>query len=51
MVGVNESTVRYIRKNQTSIRDSIAASAPACAKVAHTVRDKCIVKMEKELNI
>jgi hypothetical protein len=49
--GVNKSTVRYIRKNETSVSDSVAASASASIEVAHKVHGKCIVKIEKALNM
>ena len=42
--GVNESTVRYIRKNYKAIRSSVASSF--CAKMVNVVRNKAIVRME-----
>lgn len=49
--GVNESTVRYIKKNEKEIRQAVINSAPTTAKVTQHVRDGIIIKTEKALNI
>jgi len=51
LFGVNESTVRYIKKNEKRIRDSVGHSAPVSAKVSCVVRDRVLVKMEKALSL
>lgn len=48
--GKNESSIREIVKKEKAIRSSFAV-APQTAKVTATVRDKCLVKMEKALNL
>ena len=42
--GVNESTVRYIRKNEKAIRSSVASSF--CVKMVNDVRNKAIFRMK-----
>ena len=42
--GVDESTVRYIKKNEKAIRSSVASSF--CVRVVNVVRIKVIVRME-----
>uniref|UniRef100_A0A8C4QHC6 HTH CENPB-type domain-containing protein n=1 Tax=Eptatretus burgeri TaxID=7764 RepID=A0A8C4QHC6_EPTBU len=49
--GVNESTVRSIKKNEVGIRASVAASIPKSAKVLFITRDPNLEKMEKTLNL
>uniref|UniRef100_UPI00359001A7 putative CENPB DNA-binding domain-containing protein 1 n=1 Tax=Myxine glutinosa TaxID=7769 RepID=UPI00359001A7 len=49
--GVNESTIRLIRKNEKAIRDCISASAVSSTKVVTHVRDVHIERMEKALSI
>uniref|UniRef100_UPI00358E44AC tigger transposable element-derived protein 1-like n=1 Tax=Myxine glutinosa TaxID=7769 RepID=UPI00358E44AC len=49
--GINESTVRYIRKSEGKIRASVAASALQSAKMSFQSRDPNIERMEKALNI
>ncbi|KAG7175000.1 Peroxisomal acyl-coenzyme A oxidase 1-like 2, partial [Homarus americanus] len=49
--GINESTVRYIKKKEREIHNVVALSSPSSAKVASSVRDTAMVKMEKALNI
>ena len=46
----NESSIREIVKKEKEIRASFAV-APQTAKVTATVRDKCLVKMEKALSL
>lgn len=48
--GKNESSIREIVKKEKEIRASFAV-APQNAKVAATVRDKCLVQMEKALSL
>lgn len=48
--GKNESSIREIVKKEKEIRASFAV-APQNAKVTVTVRDKCLVKMEKALSL
>ena len=42
--GENESTVRYIEKNEKEIRSSVASSF--CVKMVNVVRNKAIVNIE-----
>lgn len=50
--GVNESTIRYIKKAEEKIRNSIDAAAESTLKVACVSRrDPFLEKMEKMLNI
>lgn len=49
--GENESTVRYIKKNEKEIRQAMINSAPTTAKVTQHVSDGVIIKTEKALNI
>uniref|UniRef100_UPI00358E3E0E tigger transposable element-derived protein 1-like n=1 Tax=Myxine glutinosa TaxID=7769 RepID=UPI00358E3E0E len=49
--GINESTVRSIKKNEVAIRASVAASIPKSAKVSFMSRDPKLEKMEKTLNL
>jgi hypothetical protein len=49
--GVNESTIRYIKKNGVSIRTSIGRSTATGNKVTSRTRDPAIEKMEKALSI
>jgi hypothetical protein len=51
LFGVNESTVRYIRKIEKQIRETVGQSAPGSAKVSCVVRDRALVKMEKALSL
>nr|XP_033817470.1 tigger transposable element-derived protein 1-like [Geotrypetes seraphini] len=44
--GINESTVRYIKKNEKAIREAVAAATPAGAKTLHVVRDVNLSRME-----
>uniref|UniRef100_A0A0N5BPZ7 HTH CENPB-type domain-containing protein n=2 Tax=Strongyloides papillosus TaxID=174720 RepID=A0A0N5BPZ7_STREA len=46
----NESSIREVLKNKDIIRSSFS-TAPDTAKVASTVRDKTLVKVEKALNL
>ena len=46
----NESSIREIAKKEKEIRASFAV-APQTAKVTATVRNKCLVKVEKALNL
>ena len=46
----NESSIREIVKKEKEIHASFAV-APLTAKVTATVRDKCLVKMEKALSL
>ncbi|KAM5262125.1 general transcription factor II-I isoform 15-T15 [Hipposideros larvatus] len=46
----NESSIREIVKKEKEIRASFAV-APQTAKVTATVRDKCLVEMEKALSL
>ncbi|XP_005597090.2 nucleoside diphosphate kinase A isoform X1 [Equus przewalskii] len=48
--GKNESSIREIVKKEKEIRASFAV-APLTAKVTATVRDKCLVNMEKALSL
>jgi hypothetical protein len=48
--GVNESTVRYIKKKEKQIRDTVGNSAPVSANVSCVVRDRALVKTEKALS-
>uniref|UniRef100_A0A3B3IPJ2 HTH psq-type domain-containing protein n=1 Tax=Oryzias latipes TaxID=8090 RepID=A0A3B3IPJ2_ORYLA len=47
--GLNESTVRYIKKNEKEVRSSVASVFCGSAKMVNVVRDKTIVKMESAL--
>uniref|UniRef100_A0A3P9I863 HTH CENPB-type domain-containing protein n=1 Tax=Oryzias latipes TaxID=8090 RepID=A0A3P9I863_ORYLA len=47
--GLNESTVRYIKKNEKEIRSSVASAFCGSAKMVNVVRDKTIVRMESAL--
>uniref|UniRef100_A0A8C5WFA2 HTH CENPB-type domain-containing protein n=1 Tax=Leptobrachium leishanense TaxID=445787 RepID=A0A8C5WFA2_9ANUR len=47
--GINESTVRYIKKNEAAIRSTVAVSFCDSAKKVTTVRNKNIVRMESAL--
>lgn len=49
--GLNESTVRYIKKNEKEIRQAVINSAPTTAKVTQHARDGVIIKTKKALNI
>jgi DNA topoisomerase IB len=51
LFSVNESTVRYIKKKEKLIRESVGQSVSASAKVACVVRDRALVKMEKALSL
>lgn len=50
MYGKNESSIRGIVKQEKEIRATLTV-APETAKVMATVRDKCLVKVEKALNL
>uniref|UniRef100_A0A3P9IJE7 HTH psq-type domain-containing protein n=1 Tax=Oryzias latipes TaxID=8090 RepID=A0A3P9IJE7_ORYLA len=47
--GLNESTVRYIKKNEKEIRSSGASAFCGSAKMVNFVRDRTIVRMESAL--
>ncbi|XP_060768610.1 tigger transposable element-derived protein 1-like [Neoarius graeffei] len=47
--GINESTVRYIKKKEQEIRKTVSISFQSSAKVVSTVRDKAIIRMESAL--
>ena len=49
--GVNESTVRTIKKSEATIRSSVAAGTSKSAKVSFMPRDRNMVKMEKALSL
>ncbi|KAG7155861.1 CENPB DNA-binding domain containing protein 1-like 39, partial [Homarus americanus] len=49
--GINESTVRYIKKKERDICNTVALSAPSSAQEVTNMRDTAMVKMEKALNI
>ncbi|XP_054643003.1 uncharacterized protein phf11 isoform X2 [Dunckerocampus dactyliophorus] len=50
--GMNESTVRYIKKKEADIRNTVAVSSVCgSAKTVSTVRDKGIVMMESALAV
>nr|XP_033797283.1 renal cancer differentiation gene 1 protein isoform X1 [Geotrypetes seraphini] len=44
--GINESTVRYIKKKEIPIREAVAAGTPAGAKTLHVVRDTILSRVE-----
>nr|XP_033815676.1 tigger transposable element-derived protein 1-like [Geotrypetes seraphini] len=44
--GINESTVRYIKKNEKQIREAVAAAVPAGVKRLHVVRDANLSRTE-----
>uniref|UniRef100_A0A8C4Q776 HTH CENPB-type domain-containing protein n=1 Tax=Eptatretus burgeri TaxID=7764 RepID=A0A8C4Q776_EPTBU len=47
--GLNESTVRTVKRNETKIRESVAATAPYGAQVSCYTRDTTLQNMEKAL--
>lgn len=47
--GVNESTVRYIKKNEQAIRASVDTNFCGSAKMMNVVRNNAIVRMESAL--
>uniref|UniRef100_UPI00358E955F tigger transposable element-derived protein 1-like n=1 Tax=Myxine glutinosa TaxID=7769 RepID=UPI00358E955F len=49
--GVHESTIRYIRKNEKAIRESVLASAVLSMTVVTHVRNVHVERMEKAFNI
>ncbi|XP_030385600.1 tigger transposable element-derived protein 1-like [Scaptodrosophila lebanonensis] len=49
MFGLNEATVRTIKKNETSIRESVISGTKLSAKSSSYTRDATKVKMEKAL--
>ncbi|KRZ80837.1 Tigger transposable element-derived protein 1 [Trichinella papuae] len=51
MVGINESTGRYVHKNEKAICAAFTACAPLTTKVVSQVREKVIIKMENALYI
>ena len=51
LYGINESTVRTIKKNEADIRSSLASGTSKSAKVTFLPRDHNLEKMEKALNI
>ncbi|KRZ74564.1 Tigger transposable element-derived protein 1 [Trichinella papuae] len=51
MFGINESTARYIHKNEKAIRAAFNACAPLTTKAVSQVREKAIIKMENALYI
>jgi hypothetical protein len=50
LFGVNESTVRYIKKVEQQIREVVARSSIASAKVSCVARDKDLVETERALS-
>lgn len=48
---VNESTIRYIKKNEATIRNTVAVSFCEIAKRVITVTNKHIVWMESALTL
>lgn len=46
---VNESTIRYIKKNERHIRDSVKNSTPSNAKSTGLIRGRVLTRMEKAL--
>lgn len=51
LVNVNESTIRYIKKNEENIRRSVREGTCQSAKVPSVCRDINIEKTEKALNV
>ena len=49
--GVNESTVRCIKKNEAKIRDSFHVAARSSGKYTSYLRDRDLVKMENALSL
>ena len=47
--GVNESNVRYIKKNEKAIRSSVASSFCGSAEMVNIVRNKANIRMESAL--
>lgn len=47
--GVNESTIRSIKKNEAAIRSNVNTNVSHFAKTASVIRDKNIVRMESAL--
>lgn len=48
---INESRIRYIKKNEKEIRRSVREVAPESAKVTSIVREEAMEKMVKRLNL
>ncbi|XP_068240245.1 putative CENPB DNA-binding domain-containing protein 1 [Palaemon carinicauda] len=51
LFGVNESTVRYIEKNEANIQASIASSAPQSSKTASRLKEKGMLKGQNALSL
>ena len=51
MFCINESTVRYIQKQETEIREAVSTGGIYIAKYTAYVRDKVMLKMENDLFI
>lgn len=49
LYNVNESTIRYIKKNEMHIRDSVKNSTPSNAKSTGLIRGRVLTRMEKAL--
>ena len=49
--GLNESSVRTIKKCEKDIRHAVTHRAPVSAKVAHHIRNTALNQMEKGLNV
>ena len=49
--GLNESSVRTIKKCEKDIRHAVTHCAPVSAKVAHHIRNTALNQMEKGLNV
>nr|XP_033788682.1 CENPB DNA-binding domain-containing protein 1-like [Geotrypetes seraphini] len=48
---INESTIRYIKKNEVAIKSTVSVSFCDVAKKVTTVRNKTIVRMESALTL
>ncbi|KAG7173586.1 Tigger transposable element-derived protein 1-like 118 [Homarus americanus] len=48
--GLNESSVRGIKRRAKDLKHALASSAPVTSKVTSHVRDDALIKMEKALN-
>ncbi|XP_032806279.2 uncharacterized protein LOC116940493 [Petromyzon marinus] len=51
LYGVNESTVRYIKKSEVAIRASVSECVPRSARASFYTRDPHMEKMERALNL
>ncbi|KAK4290030.1 hypothetical protein Pmani_037049 [Petrolisthes manimaculis] len=47
--GINESTVRFIKKNEAKIKTALAATAPPSAKQVSHIRNSAMSQMESAL--